>query len=111
MKKHSYKRALQERNLKKIKDEMIKEPENHICFFFPDLRSDDLHHIIPISQNQDLIDERSNLIPISNHAHIIIHTGTIRDLRRLPADKFREYLSRMEKLDKRYYSRYKMKFE
>lgn len=111
MKKHSYKRAIQERNLRKIEAELNQDEKNHYCFFYPNIPKMEYHHIISKAMNSELIDEKSNLIPISRYAHKILHNGTVKQLRELPAERFREYLERMERLDKKYYSRFKLKFE
>jgi len=111
MKKYSYKRALQERNLRKIEKELDKDPENIVCFFYHHLLKKEYHHIIPKAHNQELIDCMGNLIPVSMDAHFVLHNGTVKQLRELPAERFREYLSRMERLDQKYYFRFRMRFE
>ncbi|MBA7527653.1 hypothetical protein ES705_19831 [subsurface metagenome] len=111
MKKFSYKRNLQERNLRKIEAELKVDPANDMCFFYPNRRRTEFEHICPKSQYPELIDCRENLIPISREAHYVITFGTVKQLRELPAKRFREYLEKMEKLDRKYYSRFKMRFE
>jgi len=111
MKKHSNKRAIQERNLRKAEKELNQELSNMACFFYPELMRREYDHIIPKSQNQSLIDCKDNLIPISGKAHEIITRGTVDDLLSLPTNRFREYLDRMKDLDESYYNRYMIKFD
>ena len=103
MRRHSKRRASQERSLRKAERE-LNEEGNDRCFFYPFLPRSEYHHLIPKSQNSLLIDCKENLIPISDLAHETITRGTSDQLRNLP--NLREYLVRMKGLDEKYYNRF-----
>lgn len=103
IKRHSTKRAAQERRLRKIEAELEAEGQTH-CFFFPFKSKSCFDHIVPKSANTFLIDVEENIIPICNEAHYIITNGTGYQMQKLP--RLREYLHRMKALDESYYRRF-----
>ena len=103
MKRHSTKRAAQERKLRKIEKQLIAEGNTH-CFFFKHKHASSFHHIVSKAQNIALIDCKKNLVPVCDEAHYIIDHGTTDQIKKLP--HLREYLQRMKKLDESYWRRF-----
>ena len=103
MRRHSKKRARQERRLRKIEKELIAEG-NTRCFFYPRKSASCYDHVISKAHNSSLIDCKENLVPISTEAHFIIDHGTNEQIKELP-NLFR-YLEKMKKLDEKYYNRF-----
>ena len=103
MKRFSKKRAAQEREYKKLKDEIFESGPQR-CFFLKYERGWQIDHIVPRSQNQSLIAVKENLIPISDRAHFIITFGTNEQIKKLPNISL--YLEKMKELDEDYYNRF-----
>ena len=104
MKRHSLKRARQERRLRKIEAEMIASGDYDKCFFYTYKHANCFDHIVPKAHNQSLIDCRENLVPICGEAHHIIDHGITKQIKELP--NLDKYLNKMSKLDRGYYSRF-----
>jgi len=109
MRKLSKKRAAQERRLRKVEAELDQYEENQYCFFFPSEPKTEYHHIIPKSQNAQLIDDKENLLPVGRRAHDILTFGATQDIRELPMDRLQLYLIRMAHVDYNYYRRFIVK--
>ena len=103
MKRHSKKRAAQERRLRKIEVELREEGQTH-CFFFPYKSAPKFDHVVPKSANSSLIDCKANLVPISNSAHYVITFVTNNQIKKLP--NINLYLEKMKELDEEYYNRF-----
>ena len=103
MKRFSKKRSAQEREYKKLKDEIFSSGPQR-CFFFKHEKGWQVDHIVPRSQNQSLIAVQENLIPISDRAHFIITFGTNDQIKKLPG--ITQYLEKMKELDETYYKRF-----
>jgi len=109
MRTYSKKRAVQERNLRKIERELEADPANDKCFFYPTERRSEFHHVCPKAQCPNLIDCKENLIPVGTTAHNILHRGTTYQIRRLR--NLDKYLEKMKSLDEGYYNRFAMRLE
>ena len=104
MRRHSLKRARQERNLRKIEKKMRESGDYDKCFFYPYKHASSFDHCVPKAHNQKLIDCKENLVPICGEAHFIIDQGITKQIKELP--NLDKYLERMSKLDYSYYSRF-----
>lgn len=103
MRRLSNKRMVQERKLRKVEKELIAEGNVH-CFFYKHKHASSFDHVIPKGQNASLIDEKKNLVPISEGAHWTLTFGTNNQIKKLP--HLKDYLLKMKKLDEAYYKRF-----
>jgi hypothetical protein len=104
IRKHSIKRSRVESSLRRAERELKQNPANNRCFFFPQDPRSCFDHIVPKSQNINLINKRENLVPIGFRAHDIITFGTAEQVMSLP--NINKYLQRMKSLDESYYNRF-----